>query len=248
LDEQDHIIKTFTEMASRYESLMNSELNRFWGVNYIDFVQELINEIDFGSHQCILDIATGTAFIPQYLTAQKIPHHHVVGLDLTFEMLSNAKGQIRKNSSDSSIQLVCASAHAMPFQKHTFDVATCCLATHHMNADLLLKNIYSSLKPGGKFHLADVGGSKRWKVGIIRTFIKVIAFIYFIFVENLSRAQAESEAVANVLTIKEWRKLIGDQGFVSIKTRELKSKRFWVPNPVIIEVKKPSEVQSDIHI
>ena len=248
MNEQNHIIETFTEMASRYESLMNSELNRFWGVSYLDFIQELMNEIDFGSHKNILDIATGTAFIPQYLAAQKVTCHHVVGLDLTFEMLYNAKEQIRKNNRDSSIQLVCASAHAMPFQKHTFDITTCCLATHHMNADLLLKNIYSSLKPDGKFHLADVGGSKRWKVGIIRTFIKVIAFIYFIFVENLSRAQAESEAVANVLTIKEWRKLIADHGFVYIKTRELKSKRFWIPNPVIIEAKKPSEIQNDIHI
>lgn len=243
MNEQDHIIKTFTEMASRYESLMNSELNRFWGVSYLDFIEELINEIDFGSHQSILDIATGTAFIPQYLSAQKIPYHRVVGLDLTFEMLSNAKEQIYKNSSDSSIRLVCASAHAMPFQKHTFDIAACCLATHHMNIDLLLNNIYSSLKPNGKFHIADVGGSKRWKIGIIRTFIKIIAFIYFMFAENLTRAQAESGAIANVITMYEWRELIANHGFVSIKTRELKSKRFWAPNPVIIEAKKPTEVR-----
>jgi len=238
MNEQDHIIETFAEMASRYESLMNSELNRFWGVNYMDFIQELINEIDFSGHQRILDIATGIGFIPQYLSAQEIPYHHVVGLDITFEMLSHAKEQIKNNCNGSSIQLVCASAHAMPFQKNIFDTTICCLATHHMKVDLLLKNIYSSLKPSAKFHIADVGGSKRWKVGIIRTFIKVIAFIYFIFVENLSRAQAESEAVANVLTIKEWRKLIADHGFVSIKTRELKSKRFWVPNPFIVEAKK----------
>ena len=214
MNEQDHIIDTFTEMASRYESLMNSELNRFWGVSYLDFVQELINEIDFGSHQSM------------------------VGLDLTFEMLSNAKEQIRKNNRDSSIQLVCASAHAMPFQKHTFDIAICCLATHHMNTTLLLNNIYSLLKPNGKFHIADVGGSKRWKIGIIRTFIKVFAFTYFMLAENLSRARAESGAIANVITINEWRELIVDQGFISIKARELKSKRFWAPNPVIIEAKK----------
>ena len=243
MNEQDHIIETFTEMASRYESLMNSELNRFWGVSYIDFIQELMNEIDFSNHQHILDIATGTAFIPQYISAQKIPYHHVVGLDLTLEMLSNAKEQINKNSSDSSIRLVCASAHAMPFQKHTFDIAICCLATHHMNIDLLLENIYLSLKPNGKFHIADVGGSKRWKIGIIRTFIKMIAFVYFMFTENLSRAQAESRAIANVITIYEWRELIADHGFISIKTRELKSKRFWAPNPVIIEAKKPMEVR-----
>ncbi len=243
MNEQDHIIETFTEMASRYESLMNSELNRFWGVSYIDFIRELINEIDFSSHQKILDIATGTAFIPQYLAAHKIPCHRVVGLDFTFEMLSNAKEQINKKDNDSTIQLVCASAHAMPFQKHTFDITTCCLATHHMNVDLLLKNIYSSLKPNGKFHIADVGGSKRWKIGIIRTFIKITAFIYFMFAENLSRAKVESEAVANILTVNEWRELITAHGFISIKTRELKSTRFWVPNPVIIEAKKPTEVK-----
>jgi len=28
MSEQDHIIETFSEMASRYENLMNSELNR----------------------------------------------------------------------------------------------------------------------------------------------------------------------------------------------------------------------------
>jgi len=235
-------------MASRYESLMNSELNRFWGVSYFDFVQELMNEIDFSNHQSILDIATGTAFIPQYLAAQKIPYKHMVGLDLTFEMLSNAKEQIGENSNDSSIRLVCASAHAMPFQKHTFDITVCCLATHHMNIDLLLKNIYSSLKPNGKFHIADVGGSKRWKIGIIRTFVKMIAFLYFLLAENLTRAKAESGAIANVITINEWRELIADHGFISIKARELQTKRFWAPSPIIIEAKKPMEEKNDVHI
>lgn len=243
MSEQNHIIETFAEMAPRYENLMNGELNRLWGVSYLDFIQELVNEIDFVGHQNILDIATGTAFIPQYLTAQKIPYHHMVGLDLTFEMLSNAKEQIGKNSNNSSIQLVCASAHAMPFKKHTFDVVTCCLATHHMNVELLLRNIYSSLKPNGKFHIADVGGSKRWKVGIIRTLIKIVAFIYFIFAENLSRAQAESEAIVNILTVSEWREVIKEQSFISIKARELKSKRFWAPNPVIMEAIKPMEIR-----
>jgi len=131
----------------------------------------------------------------------------------------------------------------MPLQKHIFDIAICCLATHHMNIDLLLKNVYSSLKPNGKFHIADVGGSKRWKIGIVRTFIKIIAFIYFLLVENLSRARAESGAIANMITINEWRELIADHGFISIKARELKSKRFWAPNPVIIEAKKPMEIR-----
>ena len=241
MNEQDHIIDTFAEMASRYENLMNSELNRFWGVSYLDFTQELISKIDFGSRKKILDIATGTALIPQYLSAQNISKKYVVGLDLTFEMLINAKEQIRKNGNDSAIQLVCASAHAMPFQEHTFDIAICCLATHHMNVGLLLNNIHLSLKPNGKVHIADAGGSKRWKIGIIRFLIKIFAFLYFLVVENLPRAQAEAEGVGNILTVNEWRELIAKKGFVSLKTKELKSKRFWTPNPVIIEAKKAME-------
>ena len=142
MNEQENIIETFTEMASRYESLMNSELNRFWGVSYPEFVSELVNEIDFNGDQRLLDVATGTAFIPQFISTKKFPFNKFVGLDITFEMLSNAKQQISKNNLGKIIQLICASAHAMPFQEHIFDIAICCLATHHMNADLLLKSIY----------------------------------------------------------------------------------------------------------
>ena len=120
MSEQDHIIETFSEMASRYEKLMNNELNRLWGVSYLDFIQELVNEIDFVGQQNILDIATGTAFIPQYLTAQKIPYHHVVGLDITFKMLSNAKDQIENNCNDSNLP---SDNHASTLMNCRYDMA-----------------------------------------------------------------------------------------------------------------------------
>ncbi|MCJ7623547.1 MAG: class I SAM-dependent methyltransferase, partial [Anaerolineaceae bacterium] len=195
MSEQEHIIETFTEMAPRYESLMNSELNRFWGVSYPEFVSDLINEINFNGNQRLLDIATGTAFIPQFISKQGFSFDQFVGLDITFEMLSNAKQQLEKNNHSRPTQLVCASAHTMPFKNNTFDIVICCLATHHMNVDMLLEQIYMALKPGGKFHIGDVGGSNRWKIGIIRALIKTFAYIYFLFTENLSRAQAESEAI-----------------------------------------------------
>ena len=238
MNEQEHVIETFTEMASRYEKLMNNELNRFWGFSYPEFVHELIGEIEFRDTLRILDVATGIGFIPQVVSNQKIPFKKFIGLDITFEMLSQAKRQICEKNIDQAIQLVCASAHAMPFRTNDFDIVICCLATHHMNTDLLLDQISSVLKPGGKFHIADVGGGKRWKNKIIQTCIKLIAFIYFMFKENLSRARAESEAVANIMTIGEWERHITDHGFSAIKTRELKSKRFWIPNPIIMEALK----------
>jgi hypothetical protein len=78
LNEQEHVIETFTEMAPRYESLMNNELNRFWGFSYPEFVHELIGEIEFRENLKILDVATGIAFIPQIISNQNLPFKYFI--------------------------------------------------------------------------------------------------------------------------------------------------------------------------
>ena len=241
MNEHNHIIETFTEMASRYESMVNSELYRFWGFKYSEFVNELVTDIKFEQNQRLLDIATGTAFIPQTIANANKPFSDFTGLDITYEMLSSAKQQISERNISNPIGLVCASAHAMPFRANSFDYITCCLATHHMDINLLMTQSFASLKPSGRYHIADVGGSISWKIGIIRFFIKITAFFYFLFAENFSRVKAESEAVQNIFTINDWREIIQSHGFIDIKMRELKSNRFWAPNPIIIEASKPME-------
>lgn len=225
-------------MAPRYESLMNSELNRFWGVDYKDFVRRLLEDYFPLNNDLILDIATGTAFIPSFLIENQVKFKKVVGLDITFGMLMNGKERLVKNSFDSKIDLVCASAHQMPFKLNTFDQAICCLATHHMDATELLTNISAALKAGGKLRIADAGASSKWKNLLIRTIIKIAAFLYFLFSENYSRAMAESAAIGNVHTSSEWEELIKSHGFVDITIEQLKSKHFWAPNPLFIKARK----------
>lgn len=238
MSEQEYIIETFKEMASRYEKLINSELNRFWGINYYEFVSEVLRGLDIDETSDILDIATGTAFIPRFLHGQGHLPRSILGLDLTYEMLLYGKQKIENNEIKNRTRFVCASAHEMPFRQESFSLAICCLATHHMNVDKLLSQTYALLKPGGIFRIGDVGGSAQWKIGFIRIVIKALAFIYFFFTENLSRAKAESEAVANVMTSEEWHQHIEENGFENIKIREIKSRYFWTPNPVIIEATK----------
>jgi len=225
-------------MAPRYESLMNSELNRFWGIDYKNFVSRLLEDFFPLNNELILDIATGTAFIPSFLIENKIKFNKVIGLDITFGMLMNGKERLVKNSIDSKVDLVCASAHQMPFKQNTFDQAICCLATHHMDTSTLLKNINAALKSGGKFRIADAGASSKWKNLIIRILIKIAAFLYFLFSENYSRALAESAAIGNVHTSSEWEELIKSHGFVDVTIEQLKSKHFWAPNPLFIKAKK----------
>jgi len=226
---------------------MNHELNRFWGINYQDFVSRLLENFSPRDNDFILDIATGTAFIPSYLINNKIRFGRIYGLDLTLGMLLNGKKRFLASNYHNQIPLVCASAHQMPFKPSVFDQAICCLATHHMDAEVLLLNIHHSLKQGGMLHIADAGGSSSWKNTVIRLIIKVAAFLYFFFTENYSRALAESAAIGNIHTSLEWEELIKKQGFIEIKIQQLRSKKFWAPNPLFIKAIKKTKEKNDIN-
>jgi len=225
-------------MAPRYEGLMNNELSRFWGITYESFISQLLDGMETKSDETILDIATGTAFIPSYLKRHQRPFKRIIGLDLTFQMLHNATRNMDIREGSGWLSLVCASAHEMPIKAESIDRAICCLATHHMNADVLLTNIYCSLRRGGIAHIADASASSAWQNILIRFFIKSAAFIYFLFTENFQRAMAETTAIANIHTAGEWTMLIKKTGFKHVEIKEMKSKYFWAPNPIILKIQK----------
>lgn len=238
MDEQREIITAFTEMAPRYERLMDNELNKFWGIDYQSFVAKLLSGIQTDKDSLILDIATGTSYIPLYLLQNNIAFNRVVGLDLTYGMLARGKQLLEEKSGIDRVKQVCASAHQMPFTQETFDLVICCLATHHMDVCLLLKNIAYSVKPGGTVWLADAGGSSAWKNELIKLLIKMAAFVYFLINENLSRAKAESSAIGNIHSVDEWKDLLVNVGFLDIEITRMKSKKIWAPDPLIIRAKK----------
>ena len=225
-------------MAPRYEKLMDNELNRFWGIDYSNFVSLLIDNINFDRDDAILDIATGTGYIPAYIHKTNKTYRKIFGLDITLDMLRNSYRNLTSPEMLNTINFVCASAHAIPLGNQEMDHVICCLATHHMDVDMLLDNIKRCLKTGGNLHLADAGGSSKWKNWIIKNIIKALAFIYFLFVENFSRARAESSAIKNIHTANEWRQLMKEKGFNNIEINEMKSKHFWAPDPLIINASK----------
>ena len=247
MTEQQEIITTFSEMAPRYESLMNSELNRFWGIDYSGFVKRLLEDFYPKSQEFILDIATGTSFIPSCIIDKKRVICKLIGLDITFEMLLAGKERLLKCGDGTEVALVCASAHQMPFHHNTFDHAICCLATHHMDADELLANIHLSLKTGGKLRIADAGATSKWKNKLIRSLIKFAAFLYFFFSENFTRAMSESAAIGNIRTSGEWEEILESHGFAGISIEHLKSEHFWAPNPLFIKAIKNKQERNDLN-
>jgi len=160
-------------------------------------------------------------------------------------MLSHGKQYMGNGLFGKKVFLTTGDAMHMPYSPSSFDLVLCGLATHHMQVDQLTSEIYRILKDGGRFSLGDVGGSKLWRNPIINFFIKILAYLYFLFTENKERASAEASAVSNVYTAEDWKKILSDSGFSEIEITLLKSKKFWVPDPLLIQAIKNSKTQGE---
>ena len=237
MEDKEVVVEAFTELAPRYESVVNNELNKFWGWSYDGFIKILIDNTIIQDDELLLDIATGTGVIPRAVM-QANPNCKIVGVDITQAMLRHGKRKLGNELFGKKVFLTTGDAMKMPFSSSSFDLILCGLATHHMQVNQLASEIYRILQDNGRFSLADVGGSKLWRNPVINFFIKILAFFYFLITENKDRAWAEASAVSNVFTADDWYQILKNAGFKDIKVTLLKSNKFWVPNPLLIQAKK----------
>ena len=235
MKEKQAVKEAFTELSSHYEDTVDGELQTFWGWSYQSFVDQLVDRTEILENQKILDIATGTLFIPRKILKKKIPGIHITGLDFTESMLRKGKKEISASDLNTSISLTCADAMAMPFTKQEFDVVVMGLASHHMDIPLMLSEMRRMLKPGGLLSIIDVGTSPLWELPVVQFLIRVFAFFYFLLKENLTRARAEAGAVTNLRTPEGWTAELQTAGFNDIRIHKMKSKYRWLPEPLSIQ-------------
>ena len=238
MEDKANIIEAFSEMAPRYEQVVDSELNRIWGWSYSGFINLLLASTPIQPQDVILDVATGTGVIPYHLEKAGHPHNQIHGLDITMSMLIRAKRRLGDQDGHGNQNLVCASAMEMPYAKSGFTQVICGLATHHMDIKILLLECYRVLRSGGKLTIADVGGSNLWKFPVVKFLVRRIAYIYFFLFENKSRALAESRAISNILSKDDWNLVLLDSGFRNINILKLNPRYFWVPAPLLIKAEK----------
>ncbi len=110
----------------------------------------LAEHLSLKSNDRVLDVATGTGFTALALH----PHvHAVVGLDLTREMLAEAR---RLAGTARGVVWVEGDAEALPFGDEAFTVVTCRRSAHHFaHLDRALAEMRRVLRPGGHLGIAD---------------------------------------------------------------------------------------------
>ena len=234
MNEKRTVEKAFTELAPRYEEVLDNELRSFWGWSYSEYVEFLLNRTEIKENQVILDIATGTAMIPRNIV-KNISRVQITGLDISESMLQQGKGNIHSENLNNQINLICGDGMALPFPPESFDIIITGLASHHMDIPKMMDEIRRTLKRNGRLSMIDVGVSPMWHIPIVGGFIKVIAFIVFLFRENLTRALAELNAVTNVFTPEQWHTVLLELGFKNITIEEVPGKYHWIPNPFIVK-------------
>ena len=234
MEEKKVIQEAFEEMSHHYEEVMDGELNLFWGWSYDNFLSELVRHTQIEENQKILDIATGTSFIPRKIMEQKIDGLEIIGLDITEAMLHQGQRKIAAAGYDSNIALICGDAMILPCADGAFDVVMSGLASHHMDIPLMLSEMKRVLKPGGFLSIIDVGTSPIWETRIFQFFAKFIAFFFFLFRENITRAWAEVDTVENLRTPEGWKNDLSQAGFKNVQITKLKSKYKWTPEPLAI--------------
>jgi len=240
MSERHYIVEAFSELSSRYEQVVDAELQRFWGWSYDGFVDNMVNLTKIQSGDRLLDIATGTSVIPLKLLARGDPVGKITGLDITYSMLEKGRQKIRKRGAGELISSVCGNAMAMPFQNGWFDVIVCGLATHHLDVAILLNEMSRLLRPGGRLTIADVGWSAALRKPPINWVIKTATLVYFLPKEGYARSRAELAALSHVLTPSEWKGLLIALNFKDISVEQLEKKRAWVPAPLVVRAIKPS--------
>jgi len=236
--EKKAVKEAFTDLAPHYEETVDSELQTFWGWSYQGFVDSLIKNTPLPTSAKILDIATGTAVIPRTFAARDDGQHQFTGLDITEAMLRQGQRKIAAVDDNFPISLTCGDAMALPIATNTYDIVVSGLATHHMDIPKMLSESLRVLKKGGTFSIVDVGISPLWQNPIMRGFSRLIAFVYFLFKENMTRAWAEAAAVTNVWTPEDWSLELKLAGFQKIHIQKIPSQRKWSPDPLAIRAKK----------
>lgn len=129
---QDHVADFYEQ--KRYKKEYSRRFHKFWFDKIVEMVQP---------QGLILDNGCGTGELMEFLNSRE-----VVGCDISFNMLKNAKKR--------SNFLVKCDSEKLPFKDKSFDVVYVKALLHHLNdIDSAIQEIKRVLKPGGEVVFAE---------------------------------------------------------------------------------------------
>ncbi len=203
----DDPAQPFAELARSMQDVALT--NRLFGgtQTILHHVARLLRDVPTGSRITILDIATGSADIPNALLAWGKTR----GLDLTIIAVDNHAGMLQMaRETAPAVHLVQADALALPFPPRSFDLALCALAFHHLGfeASSRLLAAMDALTTRG-FVVSDLRRD-------LPTLWGIQATMAALRVHPFTRHDAPA-SVRRAFTLPEYRKMVGLSGVSQVR-------------------------------
>jgi ubiquinone/menaquinone biosynthesis C-methylase UbiE len=115
-----------------------------------DKLKALAKLLDLPNAGRILDVGTGTGGFLPYIKEQLNGKSQIISIDFAINMVALAKGKQTGNG----IQFICAEIETLRFDTELFDSVVCYSTFPHFHNKLLaLRNIFTTLKPGGRLYI-----------------------------------------------------------------------------------------------
>ena len=145
---KQQVSKMFDNIARHYDFLnhfLSLGIDKIWR-------RKMIAELASVQPKLILDVATGTGDVAINTIKQlKIKDLHIVGLDISPEMLNIGKKKIDTEGLSQTIEMLVGDSENLPFEGNKFDAITVAYGVRNFeNLEQGLTEMQRVLKPNGK--------------------------------------------------------------------------------------------------
>jgi ubiquinone/menaquinone biosynthesis C-methylase UbiE len=229
---EDKVNGQYTSWAATYDK---DKLKMFAraGYSYEEFMVRFLRFCNLRAGMNILDVGTGTGLTAISVAKALLGNCRILGIDPIDAMIEKAKSNIESEEFEDVILVKKASAENVPCEDRVCDLVTCTFVIRHTDIEKALAEFIRVLKTKGRIIIADIYAPQGWRSGLG----KIIAPVFqFAFRFRKYRAEAKSK----VLTINEWRALIGGLGLTVIDIVEFPGRKDpqWEIGRAIIAVEK----------
>ncbi len=218
-EKTEKVSEIFSSVAEKYDlmnDLMSLGLHRLWK-------EKLHSIAKIRSNENILDVASGTGDLALKFI-KKNKNVSVTCLDENKEMLEICKDKLLDNGFFKNLSFINTSIEKFSKYENKYTLATISFGfrnfTDHNKA---LKNIYKSLKPGGRLIIMDFKNPRN----------SVLRKIFSSYTDNILPALGEkivgdsesyrylSDSIKTYMTVAEITQLMSSTGFINIKSESL---------------------------
>jgi len=222
----------YTSWAATYDK---DKVNIFTqaGYSYEEFMVRFLKLCNLRAGMNMLDVGTGTGLTAISVAKALLGNCRILGIEPIDAMIEKAKSNIKNEELQDIILIKKASAENVPSEDHVYDLVTCTFAIRHTDIGKALAEFVRVLKPKGRIVIADIYAPEKWRSVLGKFMAPVFQFAF-----RFRKYKAETKS--NVLTIDEWRTLLGGLEFIVIDIVEFPGKRDpqWGIGRAIIAIEK----------